>query len=93
MLSMKLTWRLWESWLPKVSVSLIELWASYVDYVGSVLEDHKARPPATRDLVQVMLTGRDKETGMGLSDDNIKKNVSFHSFVICDSTYLMSLSS
>lgn len=28
-----------------------------------------------------MLTGRDKETGLGLSDENIKQNVSFMKYV------------
>ena len=41
-----------------------------------VLEEHRAHPLAKPDLVQVMLTGRDKETGQGLSDANIKQNVS-----------------
>ena len=40
-----------------------------------VLQDHKSNPPEKSDLVQVMLTGRDKETGLGLSDENIKYNV------------------
>ncbi|TFK90994.1 bifunctional P-450/NADPH-P450 reductase [Polyporus arcularius HHB13444] len=35
--------------------------------VNDILEDHRAHPPAKNDLVQVMLTGRDKETGLGLS--------------------------
>ncbi|KAI0770681.1 fatty acid hydroxylase [Fomes fomentarius] len=43
--------------------------------VEQILEDHRANPPEKEDLVQVMLTGRDKETGLGLSDDIIKKNL------------------
>ncbi|KAI0693861.1 bifunctional P-450/NADPH-P450 reductase [Cerioporus squamosus] len=43
--------------------------------VSDILEDHRAHPPAKSDLVQVMLTGRDKETGLGLSDENIKQNL------------------
>ena len=42
---------------------------------GTVLQDHKTNPPEKPDLVQVMLTGRDKETGVGLSDQSIKNNV------------------
>lgn len=44
----------------------------------AVLENRKANPTDKNDLLHVMLTGRDKETGLGLSDDNIKKNVSDH---------------
>ena len=45
------------------------------DLPRKVLQDHKSNPPEKTDLVQVMLTGRDKETGLGLSDQNIKYNV------------------
>ena len=44
-----------------------------------VLQDHKANPPEKDDLVQVMLNGRDKETGLGLPEDNIRNNVRFYS--------------
>ena len=40
-----------------------------------VLQDHRLNPPEKSDLVQAMLTGRDKETGLCLSDQNIKYNV------------------
>ncbi|KAI0754463.1 bifunctional P-450/NADPH-P450 reductase [Daedaleopsis nitida] len=43
--------------------------------VEEILQDHRANPPEKNDLVQVMLTGRDKETGLGLSDENIKNNL------------------
>ena len=41
----------------------------------SVVADHKVHPPEKPDLVQVMLTGRDKETGLGLTDESVKNNV------------------
>ena len=41
----------------------------------TVLNDHRAHPPKKRDLVSTMLEGRDKVTGKGLPDDNIKNNV------------------
>ena len=40
-----------------------------------VLQDHRTNPPEKPDLVQVMLEGRDKETGLGMTDENIKNNV------------------
>ncbi|KAI0767655.1 fatty acid hydroxylase [Fomes fomentarius] len=42
-----------------------------------ILQDHRANPApdSKEDLVQVMLTGRDKKTGLGLSDDTIKNNL------------------
>ncbi|KAM5540781.1 hypothetical protein V8D89_005425 [Ganoderma adspersum] len=43
--------------------------------VEEILEDHKSNPPEKSDLVQVMLTGRDKETGLCLPDQNIKYNL------------------
>ncbi|RPD56624.1 cytochrome P450 [Lentinus tigrinus ALCF2SS1-7] len=45
------------------------------ELVSDILEEHRAHPPAKPDLVQVMLTGRDKETGLGLTDTNIKQNL------------------
>ena len=41
-----------------------------------VLEERKAHPTDKKDLLTLMLTGKDKETGLGLSEDNIKRNVS-----------------
>ena len=41
----------------------------------TVLEDHRNHPPKKPDLVSIMMNGRDKETGKGLSDDNVKRNV------------------
>ena len=41
----------------------------------TVLQDHRASPPEKPDLVQIMLTGRDTETGLGMSDQSIKGNV------------------
>ena len=41
----------------------------------SVVADHRVHPPEKPDLVQVMLTGRDKETGLGLTDESVKNNV------------------
>ncbi|KAH8107855.1 bifunctional P-450/NADPH-P450 reductase, partial [Cristinia sonorae] len=46
-----------------------------LDLVNEILENRKANPTEKNDLLHVMLTGRDKETGQGLSDDNIKKNL------------------
>ena len=49
------------------------MWDSLVPL--KVLQDHRLNPPEKSDLVQAMLTGRDKETGLCLSDQNIKYNV------------------
>ncbi|KAI0642932.1 bifunctional P-450/NADPH-P450 reductase [Trametes meyenii] len=43
--------------------------------VDEILDDHRAHPPEKQDILSVMLNGRDKETGLGLSDDNIKRNL------------------
>ena len=43
--------------------------------VGSVIDDHRKNPPEKTDLMQAMLTGRDKETGMTLTDDVVRYNV------------------
>ncbi|KAL1937786.1 hypothetical protein VTO73DRAFT_12805 [Trametes versicolor] len=43
--------------------------------VNEILEEHRAHPPAKQDILSVMLNGRDKETGLGLSDENIKNNL------------------
>ncbi|TBU21982.1 fatty acid hydroxylase [Dichomitus squalens] len=45
------------------------------ELVDEILQDHKANPPEKGDLVQVMLTARDKETGLGLPEQNIKNNL------------------
>ncbi|KAI0694739.1 bifunctional P-450/NADPH-P450 reductase [Earliella scabrosa] len=45
------------------------------DLVEEILQDHRTHPPEKEDLVSVMLNGRDKETGLGLSDENIKYNL------------------
>lgn len=42
---------------------------------NSVLEERKAHPTDKKDILNLMLTGKDKETGEGLSDDSIKRNV------------------
>ncbi|KAM5540807.1 hypothetical protein V8D89_005451 [Ganoderma adspersum] len=43
--------------------------------VEEILQDHRTSPPEKPDLVQVMLTGRDTETGLGMSDQSIKQNL------------------
>ncbi|KAI0354817.1 fatty acid hydroxylase [Trametes cingulata] len=43
--------------------------------VNEILEDRRANPPEKQDILTVMMNGRDKETGLGLSDDNIKHNL------------------
>ncbi|KIP01419.1 hypothetical protein PHLGIDRAFT_32544 [Phlebiopsis gigantea 11061_1 CR5-6] len=44
-------------------------------YVDDILEDRKANPTDKKDVLNLMLTGVDKETGQKLSDDNIKHNL------------------
>lgn len=41
----------------------------------TVVADRKKHPNEKKDLLDVMLNGRDKETGEGLSDENIAHNV------------------
>lgn len=41
-----------------------------------VLQDRKANPKEKKDILSLMITGKDKETGLGMSDDSIKRNVS-----------------
>ncbi|KAI0770686.1 fatty acid hydroxylase [Fomes fomentarius] len=48
--------------------------------VDEIIQDHRSNPPEKEDLVTVMLNGRDKETGLGLSDENIKYN--FDTFIV-----------
>ncbi|KAM5540828.1 hypothetical protein V8D89_005472 [Ganoderma adspersum] len=43
--------------------------------VEEILQDHRTSPPEKPDLVQVMLTGRDTETGLGMTDQSIKQNL------------------
>ncbi|KAI0329045.1 bifunctional P-450/NADPH-P450 reductase [Cubamyces sp. BRFM 1775] len=43
--------------------------------VEEIIEDHRANPPEKPDVLSVMLNGRDKETGLGLSDESIKHNL------------------
>ncbi|KAI0754469.1 fatty acid hydroxylase [Daedaleopsis nitida] len=43
--------------------------------VDEILNDHRNNHSEKQDLVDVMLTGRDKETGLGLSEENIKCNL------------------
>ncbi|KAM5535289.1 hypothetical protein V8D89_011043 [Ganoderma adspersum] len=43
--------------------------------VNEILQDHRDNPPEKPDLVQIMLTARDKQTGLGMSDQNIKYNL------------------
>ncbi|KAH9891895.1 bifunctional P-450/NADPH-P450 reductase [Cubamyces lactineus] len=43
--------------------------------VEEIIEDHRVNPPEKPDVLSVMLNGRDKETGLGLSDENIKNNL------------------
>lgn len=48
----------------------------------SVLDDRQAHPTEKNDLLNVMLNGRDVQTGMKLSDESIKQNVRFIEFVL-----------
>ena len=41
----------------------------------SVLEDRKANPTDKKDVLHLMMSGVDKETGQTLSEDTIKYNV------------------
>ncbi|KAI0075350.1 bifunctional P-450/NADPH-P450 reductase [Panus rudis PR-1116 ss-1] len=43
--------------------------------VNEILADRKAHPTEKKDLLTAMIEGRDPETGLGLSDDNIKRNL------------------
>ncbi|KAI0365331.1 fatty acid hydroxylase [Pilatotrama ljubarskyi] len=43
--------------------------------VSEILEDRRTKPQEKQDILSVMMNGRDKETGLGLSDDNIKHNL------------------
>ena len=40
-----------------------------------IIEDRRKNPKDVNDILDVMLTARDKETGEGLSDENIRFNV------------------
>lgn len=52
----------------------------------AVLEERKTHPPQKKDILSTMIEGRDKETGLGMSEDNIKNNVrrKIHAFSITD---------
>lgn len=67
----KLCW----TWSIKVSDHwlIFRIFVEYIDLV--VLEERKAHPTDKKDLLTLMLTGKDKDTGLGLPEDNIKKNV------------------
>ncbi|PSR72167.1 hypothetical protein PHLCEN_2v11959 [Hermanssonia centrifuga] len=45
-----------------------------MSYVDAILEDRKANPIEKKDILSMMLEGKDKETGEGLSEDGIKRN-------------------
>lgn len=51
----------------------------------TVLKDRRAHPTEKKDLLNVMLSGRDKETGLTLSEESIKKNVIIIDFLFIDS--------
>jgi cytochrome P450 len=40
-----------------------------------VVDDRRAHPADTKDLLNIMLHGKDPKTGQGLSNDNIIRNV------------------
>ena len=44
----------------------------------AVLEDRKVHPVEKKDILSMMVEGRDKETGLGMSEENIKYNVRRH---------------
>ncbi|KAH9948045.1 bifunctional P-450/NADPH-P450 reductase [Amylocystis lapponica] len=43
--------------------------------VTQILEDRKTHPTDKKDVLHTMMTGRDKETGLGMSDQSIKNNL------------------
>ncbi|THH27701.1 hypothetical protein EUX98_g6479 [Antrodiella citrinella] len=45
------------------------------ELVNEIIEHRKANPSDRKDLLHVMLTGVDKETGLSMPEDNIKKNL------------------
>ncbi|KAI0783002.1 fatty acid hydroxylase [Abortiporus biennis] len=46
-----------------------------LDLVDEILNDRREHPIEKNDLLNIMLFGKDKETGKGLPDDNIKRNL------------------
>ena len=46
-----------------------------------VIQDRKTNPTEKQDLLNIMLNGVDNKTGKGLSDENIRCNVS--SWLLC----------
>lgn len=66
------------------------------DSVLSVYNQRKANPTDKKDILNMMMNGKDKETGQGLSEQVIKNNVSCLSTfckVIHSSQYLISVAS
>ncbi len=53
-----------------------------------VLQDRRANPKEKKDILSLMMTGKDKETGLGMSDDSIKRNVSLSPSYLCVSYVL-----
>ncbi|KAI0690214.1 cytochrome P450 [Cytidiella melzeri] len=43
--------------------------------INDILEDRKANPKEKNDILNLMLTGKDKETGVGMSDESIRNNM------------------
>ncbi|KAI0785558.1 cytochrome P450 [Abortiporus biennis] len=46
-----------------------------LDLVDEIIKDRKEHPIEKNDLLNTMLYGKDKETGKGMTDDNIKRNL------------------
>ncbi|TCD65595.1 hypothetical protein EIP91_002442 [Steccherinum ochraceum] len=49
--------------------------ATMLNLVDDILVNRKEHPSDKKDLLHLMMTGKDKETGLGLPDDNIKFNL------------------
>jgi len=54
-----------------------------------VLEDRKANPIEKKDLLNVMLYGKDPKTGQGLSDDAIMRNVRLWSSLLSGAFFII----
>ena len=58
------------------STYLVQLLRQRDDNVLSVYDQCKANPTDKKDILNLMMNGKDKETGQGLSEKAIKNNVS-----------------
>ncbi|KAI0085847.1 cytochrome P450 [Irpex rosettiformis] len=46
-----------------------------LNYVNDILQERKANPKDKKDILYLMMTGKDKETGVGMTDESIKLNM------------------